>query len=70
MSLSTSERARVAARARWSGTTAEDRRKGTAAARREYAVREIVAGWPELTEAQQQRLRALLRPPGGGHDGR
>jgi hypothetical protein len=60
---------RQAARARWSGTTPEDRHRATAKARREHAVREIVNGWPELTESQQQRLRDLLRPVGGGPDG-
>ena len=71
MASFTTEHQRKAAAARWAGTTPEDRRQATAKARREHAVREIVAQWPELTEAQQQRLRALLRPlpEGGGHDG-
>ena len=69
-----SSRTAAASRARWAGSTPEDRRRGTAAARREHAVREIVRQWPELTEEQQQRLRGLLRPlpesgVGGGHDG-
>jgi hypothetical protein len=58
----TSESAKAAIASRWAGTTPEDRRKSTAPARREHAIREIVDGWPELTEAQQARLRALLRP--------
>jgi hypothetical protein len=62
-------RTEAATRARWAGSTPEQRRAGTAKARREHAVREIVAQWPELTEDQQQRLRALLRPVGGGPDG-
>jgi hypothetical protein len=66
----TPEHQRKAIAARWAGTTPEDRRRATAKARREHAVREIVAGWPELTEEQQQRLRALLRPVGGDLDGR
>jgi hypothetical protein len=65
----TTEHQRQAVAARWAGTTPEDRRRATAKARREHAVREIVAQWPELTESQEQRLRALLRPVGGGHDG-
>jgi hypothetical protein len=59
----------AASRARWAGSTPEQRRAGTAKARREHAVREIVAQWPELTKDQQQRLRALLQQPGGGPDG-
>jgi hypothetical protein len=53
----------------WAAKTPEQRQAHAQNARRELAVREIVAGWPELTEAQQQRLRGLLQPVGGGHDG-
>ena len=70
-------RTAAATRARWANSTPEQRRAGTAKARREYAVREIVENWPELTAEQQQRLRALLVPLnqadavlGGGQDGR
>jgi hypothetical protein len=65
----TSESAKRAVAARWAGTTPEDRRRSTAAARREHAVREIVAQWPELRPEQIQKLRSLLQQPGGGHDG-
>jgi hypothetical protein len=70
MSSTRSEAARRGARRRWSQTPPEQRRANTAAARREYAIREIVDNWPELTESQVTRLRGLLRPPeGGGRDG-
>ena len=69
MATFTPEHQRKAAAARWAGTTPEDRRQQTAKARREHAVREIVAQWPELTEEQRQKLAALLRPVDGGHDG-
>jgi hypothetical protein len=63
----TSESAKAALASRWAGTTPEERRKSTAPARREHAIREIVAGWPELRPDQVARLRALLRPvPEGG----
>jgi 16S rRNA G1207 methylase RsmC len=63
------DRAAAARAARWTGRDAEQRRRETSAARRALAVKELVAAWPELTEQQQQRLRALLRPvPEGGDD--
>jgi hypothetical protein len=62
------EQQRAAGRARWAGTTPEERRLATAKARREHAVRRVVESFPELDESQLQRLRALLRPVGGGPD--
>ena len=66
-----SEAARHAIEARWAGVSPEERRRQTAAGRRASAVKTVVESWPELTEAQQQRLRALLRPvpEAGGHAG-
>jgi hypothetical protein len=65
------DRAAAARAARWTGRDAEQRRRETSAARRALAIKELVAGWPTLDEATQQRLRALLRPvpEGGGQDG-
>jgi hypothetical protein len=57
----------------WASKSPEERQAHARNARRALAVREIVDGWPELTEEQQQRLRSLLRPvpevQGGGRDG-
>jgi hypothetical protein len=62
-----SSRTAAASAARWAGSTPEQRKAELRRARRALAVKEIVSGWPELTEEQQQRLRALLRPlPEGG----
>ena len=48
----------------WAAIPPDERRRRTAPASRAAAVKVIVEQWPELTEAQQQRLRALLRPEG------
>jgi uncharacterized protein YoaH (UPF0181 family) len=56
------ERGRRGGRAAQAKLTHEQQAEAARRARRALALREIVAGWPELTEAQQQRLRALLRP--------
>jgi hypothetical protein len=53
----------------WERRTPEQRAAITKNARVAAAVRTVVDNWPELTDAQQQRLRALLQPVGGGHDG-
>jgi hypothetical protein len=63
MSISPVESGRRGARIRWSGTTPEQRRQGTRAARRALAVKELVDQAPELTEEQRTRLRTLLQPP-------
>jgi hypothetical protein len=58
-----SEAAQHAITARWAKTTdPAERRRQTQAGLRAAAVNRVVESWPELTEAQQQRLRALLRP--------
>jgi hypothetical protein len=57
-----SSRTAAASAARWAGSTPEQRKDALRKVRREQAVKAIVADWPELTEEQQQRLRALLRP--------
>ena len=65
-----SEAARHAIESRWAKTTDPAKRAAqTKPARIASAVRIVVDNWPELTETQQQRLRALLRPAGGGQDG-
>jgi ribosomal 50S subunit-associated protein YjgA (DUF615 family) len=46
----------------WVGVPPEEKRRRTVAGLRASAVKTIVEQWPELTEDQQQRLRALLRP--------
>jgi hypothetical protein len=46
----------------WADIPPEERRRRVAPSRRAMAVNTIVEQWPELTEVQQQRLRALLRP--------
>jgi ribosomal 50S subunit-associated protein YjgA (DUF615 family) len=51
----------------WAEVPPEERRRRIALASRAAAVKTIVEQWPELTEVQQQKLRALLRPvPEGG----
>jgi hypothetical protein len=66
--FSTSERARVAAEARWSGKTAEQRQAETRPARLAHAVKELVDQAPALTTEQRNKLRAILAqaPSGGG----
>jgi hypothetical protein len=70
VSLSTSERARRAARARWQDKTPEQRQAETRPARLAHAIKEIVDQAPELTEDQKNRLRVILTqaPSGGGRD--
>jgi hypothetical protein len=46
----------------WAKVPPEERRRRTRSASRAAAVKVIVEDWPELDEATQQRLRALLRP--------
>jgi hypothetical protein len=46
----------------WEKIPPEERKRRTHNARTAQAVKTIAENWPELTEAQQQRLRALLRP--------
>lgn len=60
-----------AIRARWDKATDPAQRKAqTRPARIASAVRTIVDNWPELRPEQVARLRALLQPVGGDHDGR
>jgi hypothetical protein len=61
-----SSRTAAATRARWAGSTPEQRREGTRKARLTHAVNELVNQWPELTPEQVARLRSLLQPVGGG----
>ena len=56
-------RTAAASRARWAGTTPEQRKAALRLVRREQAVKAIVADWPELTPEQVARIRALLQPP-------
>lgn len=63
-----SSRTEAASRARWAGTTPEQRKAGTKKARLSLAVREIVDQWPELRPEQVAHLRSLLTPAGGGRD--
>jgi hypothetical protein len=73
MAFANREQAAAAGRANWTGTTAEERRKRTIRPRVAYYVNRLVENWPELTDEQVARLRALLQPPeavkGGGRDG-
>ena len=71
MPVSTSEAAAAMGRSRWAKVPANDRREQMQKVRLAGSVNQIVEHWPELTEQQQQRLRALLRPvpEGGGSDG-
>jgi hypothetical protein len=60
------QRARVAAMARHHPEVRRDLRIATA----EQYVRELVDGWPPLTDSQRGRLAALLAGnPEGGDDG-
>ena len=69
MPVSTSEAAAAMGRSRWAKVPKGDRREQMQTVRLAGSVNDIVAHWPELTDEQQQRLRALLRPvPEGGGD--
>jgi hypothetical protein len=70
VALSTSDRARRAAQARWRDKTAEQRQAETRPARLAHAIKELVDQAPALTEDQKNRLRVILTqaPSGGGHD--
>lgn len=64
-----SEAGRHAIEARWAKVTdPAEREAQTAAMRRAAYVAGVIKNWPELTKDQQARLRALLRPVGGGAD--
>jgi hypothetical protein len=64
-----SDAARELSRSRWAKVQdPAARRAATRPARISSAVSTLVENWPELTDAQVARLRALLQPPGGGQD--
>lgn len=63
-----SSRTAAATRARWAGTTPEQRKAELRKTRLALAVKELVDQWPELTPEQVARLRALLQPVGGDAD--
>jgi hypothetical protein len=66
VSLSRSEAARVASRARWADRPdPEQRRAELHKPQVAAAVRKVVDNWPELTPEQVTRLRSLLQPVGG-----
>jgi hypothetical protein len=58
-------RTAAASRARWAGSTPEQRKAALRKTRLSLAVKELVDQWPELTPEQVVRLRALLQPVGG-----
>jgi hypothetical protein len=69
--MSTTERARVASRARWAKVPDPDERRAELLpARIASAVRAVVDAAPVLTDDQRSKLRAILtEPEGGGRDG-
>jgi len=65
--MSTTERARVASRARWAKTTdPTERRAELLPARIASAVRTVVDAAPVLSDDQRSKLRAILTEPEGG----
>jgi hypothetical protein len=63
----THEQAVEAGRARWAGTTPEQRREASRKARLAAAVKALVDQAPALTEDQKPRIRAILaQTPSGG----